>query len=103
MVNKLCVMSKNLISGNLTANASGLYSHIKLVKDLLLQNQWADCNETWYVAFGISVHHSMYYDIGLNLTYFTPRSNLVTEVFAMKKVKINYFSETIAGYDLKGS
>ena len=38
---------------------------------------------------------------GLALTYFTPRSNLVAQAFMWKKVKIIYFSETIAVYDIK--
>ena len=40
-------------------------------------------------------------DPGVTLTYFTARSNLVTEVFIWEKVKIVDFSETIAASDLK--
>ena len=40
------------------------------------------------------------YDPGLTLTYFTPRSNLVTLVFVWKK-KWNYFLETIAVFGLR--
>ena len=35
------------------------------------------------------------------MTYFTTRSNLVTKVFLLEKVKTVDFSETIAASDLK--
>ena len=41
------------------------------------------------------------YDPGLILTYFTPRSNLVTYSFALAEVKIVYYFETIAAIGLK--
>ena len=41
------------------------------------------------------------YDPGLTLIYFTPRPNLVTKAFVWEKVKIIYFSETIAALGLK--
>ena len=41
------------------------------------------------------------YDPGLTLTYFTPRSNLVTYAFVWEKVKIIYFLETIAALGLR--
>ena len=37
----------------------------------------------------------------MTLTYFTARSNLITEVFLLEKVKTVDFSETIAASDLK--
>ena len=40
-------------------------------------------------------------DAGVNLTYFTARSNLVTYAFLWEKVKTVDFSETIAASDLK--
>ena len=40
-------------------------------------------------------------DPGVNLTYFTARSNLVTYAFLWEKVKTVDFSETIAASDLK--
>ena len=40
-------------------------------------------------------------DPGLTLTYFTARSNLVTEGFLWEKVKTMDFSETIGACDLK--
>ena len=36
------------------------------------------------------------------MTYFTARSNLVTQAFLLEKVKILDFSETFAFNDLKG-
>ena len=33
---------------------------VKNLKNLLLQNHWADCLETWYVAFGKLVLYSLY-------------------------------------------
>ena len=39
-------------------------------------------------------------DSGLTIIYFTPRSNLVTYAFVWEKMKIIYFSKTIAAYDL---
>ena len=41
------------------------------------------------------------YDPGLTLTYFTPRSKLVTYAFVWEKVKIFFFLETIAALGLK--
>ena len=32
----------------------------KSFKNLLLQNRWADFHETWYVASGTPVHHSLF-------------------------------------------
>ena len=40
-------------------------------------------------------------DPGMTLTFFTARSNLLTEVFLREKVKTLDFSETIAASDLK--
>ena len=40
-------------------------------------------------------------DPGVTLTYFTARSNLVTQAFQWEKVKTVDFSETIAPCDLK--
>ena len=40
-------------------------------------------------------------DPGATLTYFTARSNLVTEAFLCEKVKTVDFSETFAASDLK--
>ena len=45
----------------------------------LLQNQSTDDLETWYVALSMQVlPRFLIYDPGLTLTYFTPKSNLVT-------------------------
>ena len=41
------------------------------------------------------------YDVGLTLTYFTARSNLVPYAFVWEKGKTKDFSETIGIYDLK--
>ena len=41
------------------------------------------------------------YHTVLSLTYFTPRSNLVTEAFVWAKVKFMYYLETIAAIGLK--
>ena len=41
------------------------------------------------------------YDLGLTLTHFTPRSNLVTQAFVWEKVKIIYFLELIAALGCK--
>ena len=40
-------------------------------------------------------------DPGVTLTYFTAKSNFVTELFLWEKVKTVDFSETIAASDLK--
>ena len=42
-------------------------------------------------------------DLGVTLTYFTARSNLVTKAFLKEKVKTVDCSETIAASDLKVS
>ena len=52
----------------------------KPFKNLLLQNQWADCNETlgmqhWGLGATISCSN---YNPGLTLTYVMPRSNFVS-------------------------
>ena len=33
----------------------------KVFINSFLQNQWADCNETCYVAFGMWAHHSLWF------------------------------------------
>ena len=43
----------------------------------------------------------VYYYTGLTMTYFMPRSNLVTYAFAWAKMKIIYYLETIAVIGLK--
>ena len=49
------------------------------LKNLLLQNQYANDLETWYVALSMWVYQDCSkFDSGLTLTYFMPRSNLVT-------------------------
>ena len=75
---------------------------VKTFKTLLLQNQLTDDFETWYVALSVQVQPKLKnYDPGLTLTYFTPRSNLVTQAFVWEKAKIIYFIETIAALGLK--
>ena len=48
-------------------------------------------------------HYQVYsnYDLGLTLTFFTARSNLVRYAFVWEKGKTVDFSETIVVYDLK--
>ena len=55
-------------------------------KDLLLQNHFADCHETWFVAFfwlmgrgvgGLFYNVFINDDPGLTMKYFTGRTNLV--------------------------
>ena len=41
------------------------------------------------------------YDPGLTVSYFTSRSNLITQAFVWEKVKIIYFLELIAALGLK--
>ena len=41
-------------------------------------------------------------DLGLTLTYFTARSNLVPYAFVWEEVKAMNFSERIVVYDVKG-
>ena len=74
-------------------------------KNLLLKNRRAYFHETWYVTSGTPAHHSSFKccPVGLTLTYFTTRSNLVTKAFLEEKVKTVDFSETIAASDLKVS
>ena len=61
--------------------------------NLVLHNQWADCDETWYVAFGTPARQLYTInDPGLTFTYFPPRSNLIAEAFVGEKVKmIDFF------------
>ena len=67
--------------GHMT-NMAAMPIYGKNLKNLLLQNQWTDDLEIWCVAlctqvlprlFKCSNNHP-----GLTLTYFMPRSNLVT-------------------------
>ena len=61
------------------------------------------------IAIKLGMHHReckpivIYsnYDPGWTSTYLTPRSNLVGLAFIWEKVKIIYFAETIAAFDLK--
>ena len=60
---------------------------VQMLKNPLLQNQW-DFSETWYIALKIQANHSCSnYDAGLTLTYFMPRSNLVTFAFVWQKME----------------
>ena len=46
---------------------------------IFLQNHQADCLETWYVALGLGpIIICSNDDPGMTMTYFIPRSNLVT-------------------------
>ena len=76
---------------------------VKTLKNLLLQKQYTDDLETWYVALSMYVSTTKVtnYDPGLTLTYFMSRSNLITQAFVWKKVKIIYFLELIAALGLK--
>ena len=59
----------------------------------------ADFHETWYVASGLlPIIVCSNDDPEVTLTYFTLRSNFVTNAFLEKKVD---FSKTIAACDLK--
>ena len=75
---------------------------LNTLKNLLLRNQKADDLETWYPTYGARVL-SIYLnnDPGLTLTYFTARSNLVSNAFVWKKGKSMDFSETIVVCDVK--
>ena len=55
---------------------------VKILKNLLLQNQKSYDLETWHVASGTQALQSYINDDpGLTLTYFTARSNWVTCTF----------------------
>ena len=75
---------------------------VKTLKNLLLQNQKADDLETWYAAWVLD-YYQIYSndDLGLTLTYFRARSNLVPYAFVWEKGKTMDFSETIVVYDIK--
>ena len=47
------------------------------------------------------MYTSITYDPELAMTYFMPRSNLVTKAFVWEKVKIIYFAETNGALGLK--
>ena len=66
--------------GHMT-NMATMPCMVKMLKNLLLQKQQTNDLETWYVALSMQVLSRLFksnYDPGLTLTYFTPRSNLVT-------------------------
>ena len=69
---------------------------------MFLWNQKAVDLETWYTALSTQVLQFFSNDtLGLILTYFTPRSNLVPYTFVLEKVRTMDFSETIVAYDVK--
>ena len=49
----------------------------------------------------VDMQHQVLDDLGLTLTYFTPRSNLVPYAFVREKGYMMDFSETIVVYDIK--
>ena len=74
----------------------------KKLKNLVLRTLKADDLETWYAVSGAQVLQIYSIDdIGLTLTYFTARSNLVPYAFVWEKGKTMDFSETIVVYKLK--
>ena len=55
---------------------------VKTLKYLLLQNQWVDCLESWYVASEkLVLQIYINDDPGLTWTYFMARSNFGLKVF----------------------
>ena len=52
---------ESLIAKSRSHDQDGRHAHIwlKPLKNLLLQNWWADFHETLYVASGTSAHHSL--------------------------------------------
>ena len=52
---------ESLIAKSRSHDQEGRHAHIwlKPLKNLLLQNRWADFHETLYVALGTSAHHSL--------------------------------------------
>ena len=56
-----------------------------------------------YMQYWVLKHYqvSSNYHLGLTLTYFTARSNLVPYTFVWEKSKTMDFSETIVVYDVK--
>ena len=52
---------ESLIAKSRSHDQDGRHAHIwlKPLKNLLLQNRWADFHETLYVASGTSAHHSL--------------------------------------------
>ena len=64
--------------GHMT-NTAAMPIYGKNLKNLLLRNQLTSDLETWYVALSMQLLPRLFkYDPGLNLAYFTPRSNLIT-------------------------
>ena len=70
---------------------------VKTLKNLPVQNHWADCLETWYVASGVLVF-KIYIndDTEWTLSYFMARSNLVPSAFEWKKLrKESYLADIV--------
>ena len=70
------------------------------LKNGVYQNQWADYNDISYVASRMQTHHHLLKLrpwIELDLLH----ANLVTYAFVWEKMKIIYFSKTIAAYDIR--
>ena len=57
-----------------------------------------DCMQHWVLKCDQICSND---DLGLTLTYFMARSNLVPYAFVWEKVKTIDFAETIAVYDVK--
>ena len=71
-------------------------------KLLFIQNQWADCNEIWYVTSKMQTHHSLFkFRLCIDLDLFYARVKFGHLCFCMGKRKIIYFMKIIAAHDLK--
>ena len=67
----------------------------------LLQNQQADCHETWYVTLGTPANHSLFKWPWSDLDLFFGRVKFCNLCFSVgKSIKVD-FSDTIAVCDLK--
>ena len=81
-----------------------LYPYIvKTLNNLLLWNETIDDLLKVGMQHRILKYYQIYSndDLGLTLTYFTARSNLIHYTFIWEKGKIMDFSETIVVYDIK--
>ena len=82
--------------------AMAIYGKTLPTSSLLLWNRQVDLYETWYVAsLLLPIIVCSNDDPGVTLTYFTAKSNSVTEAFLWEKGKTMAISETAAASSLK--
>ena len=95
--------NESLVVGSRSHDQDGRDAHmLKPFKNLLLQNQWADCNKTWHVVFRAPVYHGLFKLLTLfDLDLFYAKVKFCRLGFCMGKGENYLFSKIVPAYDLK--